>query len=235
MGTIKEVAVGHYEYTMGKDLDLKAEQERTLATPKLPANLILKFMFWQFDVLYGKPRSLPKVMVLEILARYPYWAWENGAYHLLSKLYSGTKKVPAEKVEVALRHIRMGRESQDNEQWHMLLWADLCHQKGIKLCWVRHFVIPKTMTLVYFFITRIMYWLNPIGSFAMNAAFESHAEHEYMLYAQEHPEFESASVDSVWFKYYPQQKSLADLVRRVGLDERDHMNHSLEEIERLKK
>ncbi|MFA7255277.1 MAG: alternative oxidase [Candidatus Omnitrophota bacterium] len=225
--------MGSYEYTMGKTLDLKAEQEKTLATPKLPANLILKFMFWQFDVLYGKPRSLPKVMVLEILARYPYWAWENGAYHLLSKLYSGTKKVPLEKVEVALRHIQMGRESQDNEQWHMLLWADLCYQKGIQLGWLRHFLIPKAMTLVYFMITRVMYWLNPTGSFAMNAAFESHAEHEYMLYAREHPEFESLPVDSVWFKYYPRQKSLADLVRRVGLDERDHMNHSLEEIERL--
>ena len=224
-----------YEYTMGKTLDLKAEQERTLATPKLPADPILKFMFWQFDVLYGKARSLPKVMVLEILARYPYWAWENGAYHLLSKLYSGTKKVPFEKVEIALRHIQMGRESQDNEQWHMLLWADLCHQMGIKLCWVRHFAIPKAMTLVYFVITRVMYWLNPVWSFDMNAAFESHAEHEYMLYAKEHPEFESMPVDSVWFKYYPKQGSLADLVRRVGLDERDHMNHSLEEIERLKK
>ena len=224
-----------YEYTMGKELDLKAEEARTLATPKLPANAILKFMFWQFDVLYGKSRSLPKVLVLEILARYPYWAWENGAYHYLSKLYSGTKKVSAEKVEVALRHIRMGRESQDNEQWHMLLWADLCHQLGIKLCWVRHFMMPKAMTFVYFLITRAMYWLNPVWSFAMNAAFESHAEHEYMTYSKEHPEFETMPVDSVWFKYYPKQKSLADLVRRVGLDERDHMNHSLEEIERLKK
>jgi hypothetical protein len=73
--------MGQFEYTMGKEADLKAEQARTLATPKLPANLILKFMFWQFDVLYGKARSLPKVLVLEILARYPYWAWENGAYH----------------------------------------------------------------------------------------------------------------------------------------------------------
>jgi hypothetical protein len=115
----------------------------------------------------------------------------------------------------------------------MLLWADLCHQMGIKLRWVRHFVMPKAMTFVYFLITRAMYRINPVWSFAMNAAFESHAEHEYMLYALEHPEFETMPVDSVWFRYYPKQKSVADLVRRVGLDERDHMNHSLEEIERL--
>jgi len=220
---------------MGKEMDLKAEQERTLATPKLPANLILRFMFWQIDALYGKAMSLPKAIVLEILARYPYWAWENGAYHYLSKLYSGTGKVSQEKVETALRHIQMGRESQDNEQWHMLLWADLCHQKGIKLGKIRHFLLPKAMTLVYFCITRVMYWLNPVWSFAMNAAFESHAEHEYMFYAKEHPEFENEPADSVWFKYYPKQKSLADLIRRVGLDERDHMNHSLEEVERLQR
>ena len=221
--------------TMENQPDLKTEQERTLATSKLPANLALKLLFWQFDAFYGKPGSLPKMMVLEILARYPYWAWENGAYHLLSKLYSGTGKIPPEKVETALRHIRMGREAQDNEQWHMLLWADLCRQKGLKLCWIRHFLIPRAMTFGYFFLTRVMYRLDPVWSFTMNAAFESHAEHEYMLYAKEHPEFERESVESVWFKYYPVQKSLADLLRRVGLDERKHMNDSLVEIERLKK
>jgi len=220
-------------YTMGKELDLKAEQARTLATPKLPANMALKGMFLTFDILYGKGRSLPKVMVLEILARYPYWAWENGAYTLLSKWHCGTKPVPREKIEVALRHIRMGRESQDNEQWHMLLWMDLCHQKGIKLSWFKHFLLPRHMTFVYFHMTRIMYRVKPEWSFAMNAAFESHAEHEYMLYAREHPEFENEPVESAWFAHYPRQKTLADLVRRVGLDERDHMNHSLDEIKRL--
>ena len=220
-------------YTMGKELDMKWEMKRTLETPKLPANLALKVMFLTFDILYGKARTLPKVMVLEILARDPYWAWESGAYKLLSKWHCATKPVPREKIEVALRHIQMGRDSQDNEQWHMLLWADLCQQKGIKLSWLKHFLLPRHMTFVYFYMTRIMYWINPVWSFAMNAAFESHAEHEYMLYAREHPEFETVPVDSVWFAYYPRQKTLADLVRRVGLDERDHMNHSLDEIKRL--
>ena len=218
---------------MENKIDLRAEQERTLSAAKLPANPALRLMFWQFDAFYGKARSLPKLMVLEILARYPYWAWENGAYHLLSKLHSGVREVPREKVETALRHIRMGREAQDNEQWHMLLWADLCRQRGVKLGLIRHFLIPRAMTFGYFFLTRFMYRLNPVWSFSLNAAFESHAEHEYMLYAKEHPEFERESVESVWFKYYPAQRSLADLLRRVGLDERGHMNDSLLEIERL--
>ena len=221
-------------YTMGKDLDLKAEQEKTLAAPNLPANFILKTMFLTMDILYGKVCTLPKVVVLEILARYPYWAWENGAYKLLSRWYCGTDPVPEEKVKTALRHIDMGREAQDNEQWHMLLWADLCHQKGIKLGWFKHFFLPRQMTWVYFYLTRIMYRLNPVWSFRMNAAFESHAEHEYMKFAKEHPEFDEEPVDTIWFdEFYPRQKTLGDLIRRVGLDERDHMNHSLAEVERL--
>ncbi len=32
-------------YTIGKELDLKPEMERTLETPKLPANVMLKVMF----------------------------------------------------------------------------------------------------------------------------------------------------------------------------------------------
>ncbi|MDD2597758.1 MAG: alternative oxidase [Kiritimatiellae bacterium] len=220
-------------YTMGKELDLKAEQEKTLATPRLPANLTLKIMFLTFDLLYGKGRSLPKVLVLEILARYPYWAWENGAYKLLSLWHCATGPVDQQKIKDALRHIEMGREAQDNEQWHMLLWADLCRQQQIKLSWFKHWLLPRHMTFVYFYLTRIMYWIKPVWSFRMNAAFESHAEHEYMLFAQEHPEFDSMAVDSIWFEYYPRQKSLGDLIRRVGLDERDHMNRSLAEAARL--
>ena len=194
---------------------------------------MLKIMFLTFDVLYGKARTLPKVLVLEILARYPYWAWEHGSYARLTRLYCRTAPPPQEAVETALRHIEMGREAQDNEQWHLLLWADLCAQRGIRLSWFKHLLLPRKMTFVYFCLTRVMYRLNPVWSFKMNAAFESHAEHEYMLFAREHPEFDQQPVESVWFARYPRQATLGDLVRRVGLDERDHMNHSLDEVKRL--
>ncbi|MDD3545691.1 MAG: hypothetical protein PHG96_10100, partial [Kiritimatiellae bacterium] len=150
--------------------------------------------------------------------------------HRLAALFLSSQR----RIEVALRHIQIGRESQDNEQWHMLLWSDLCQQKGIRLSWFRHFLLPRKMTFVYFCLTRLIYRVNPIWSFAMNAAFESHAEHEYMLFAQEHPEFDQEPVESVWFSRYPRQTTLGDLVRRVGLDERDHMNRSLDEIRRLR-
>ena len=89
------------------------------------------------------------------------------------------------------------------------------------------------MTLGYFWLTTVMYRIRPEWSFAMNARFESHAEHQYMLLAQVHPEWEDEPLDSAYFEHYPKQASLADLFRRIGLDERDHMHASMEEYERI--
>ena len=132
-----------------------------------------------------------------------------------------------------MRIIDLGRKSQDNEQYHMLLLDDIIHQKGIKLGFIRHFIMPRLAALGYYYMTRLIYYVSPVTSFKMNAAFESHAEHEYMMMAQENPEWDNEPVNSVYFTYYPAQKSLNDLVRRIALDERDHMNYSLEEVDRL--
>ena len=100
----------------------------------------------------------------------------------------------------------------------------------MKLNRFHHFVIPRVMAFKYAILSRLIFRINPAWSFAMNAAFESHAEHQYMLMAKENPQWDAEVVDTKYFAYYPRQKTLGDLVRRIGLDERDHMNHSLEEL-----
>jgi hypothetical protein len=222
-----------HEYTIGKELDLKREQETTLSTPSLRSTLVLKMMYLTFDLLYGFKRTLPKVKVLEILARYPYWAWENSSYHGLSRLFSQSGEPDGEKTRELLHVIELGRSSQDNEQYHLLLVDSIIHQKKIKLGWLRHYLMPRLMAFGYYYFTRLLYAFRPAWSFAMNAAFESHAEHEYMTMAKENPQWDNEPVDSPYFEYYPGQKSLNDLLRRIALDERDHMNHSLQEAERL--
>jgi hypothetical protein len=67
----------------------------------------------------------------------------------------------------------------------------------------------------------------------MNARFESHAEHEYMKIVEENPEWENDNIHTEYYQYYPKQKNLADLFRRIGLDERDHMYKSIEEYKLL--
>jgi len=225
--------MGEHELTIGKDVDLKAEQEKTLQTPVMKANWLLRLLYLSADLLYGRGRTLPKFLVIEILARYPYWAWENGSYHRLTRKYGRQRPVGKDDVEVALRHIDLGRRSQDNEQCHMLLIRDFMRQKGIQLGFLRGCFFPRLQVFGYFYLTRMLYRLRPAWTFSMNARFESHAEHEYMRMVQEHPEWENEPADSDYFEYYPRQKSLADLFRRIGLDERDHMLESMAEYERL--
>ena len=222
-----------FEYTMGKDLDLKAEQEKTMQTPAMEANFILRMMYAAMDLIYGKKGTLPKFKVIEILACYPYRAWENGSYNRVSRRYARARYAQEGILERDLRHIEMGRHAQDNEQDHLILIEDIMRQKGLKQGWFKDFVLPRCMMFTYHVMTRVMYFFKPEWSFSMNARFESHAEHEYMLLVQDHPEWEDEPVDSVHFERYPRQKSMADLFRRIGLDERDHMYESMEEYERL--
>ncbi len=217
-----------------KDIDLKEEQERTLATPRLKSSIILWFLFFGFDLVYGWKRTLPKFKVLELLARYPYWAWEDWAYKRLSRLYARAGKVKDGRTKEYLALIEFGREAQDNEQWHLLLLEDAIRQKGIKLGWIRHWLLPRLMAWQYYHFSRLLFRLRPVWSFAMNAAFESHAEHQYMLMAKEHPEWDEESFESVHYEHYPRQKTFGDLIRRIGLDEREHMNRSLAEVKRLR-
>lgn len=222
-----------YVYTMGKDLNLKEEQQRTLDTPVMRSNIILKILVATLDIFYGRKRTLPKFKVLEFLARYPYWAWEDSAYRRMSNDHATYTPPDDKRNKRHLHWIDLGRESQDNEQWHMLIIEEIIEKKRIKTNPILYRYLPLLMALVYYHLTRIMFFVYPHSSFYMNAAFESHAEHQYMLMAKEHPEWDEEPIESKYFDVYPPQKTLADLIRRIGLDERDHMNHSLAEIDKL--
>ena len=218
---------------VSQKVDLKREQKKTLQTPVMRANPILKMMYLAMDLVYGRGRSLMKFKSIEILARYPYEAWENSSYHRLTRKYARPSYTRKESSDDLIRLIELGRKSQDNEQWHMVIIEDVMRQKGVKQGWFRTFFIPRFLAFGYLGLTRLMYGLNPKWSFSMNAKFESHAEHEYMKMVKEHPEWENEPVETEYFQYYPRQANMAELFRRVGLDERVHMEESLKEYTRL--
>jgi len=64
------------------------------------------------------------------------------------------------------------------------------------------------------------------GAFLFNAEFEDHAEHVYAEFVEEHPEWEQQPVNNELMKGHLNLLSWADVFRRIGLDERDHMNMS---------
>jgi hypothetical protein len=71
-----------------------------------------------------------------------------------------------------------------------------------------------------------MAFFNISRAFLFNAEFEDHAEHVYAKFAEDHPEWDEQEVKTTELKEYGEYKTWGDFFRRIGLDERDHMNTS---------
>lgn len=85
------------------------------------------------------------------------------------------------------------------------------------LCPARRCEVLIARTLALFSMRR---------AFLFNAEFEDHAEHVYAQFVQDHPEWEGQPVRSALVKEYADVRTWAEVVRRIGLDERNHMNSS---------
>ena len=205
---------------------LKREQERTLSTPRLRYSLLARVLFVGMDILYGRRCTLSKFKVLELIARVPYQAWEQVAYVAVTH----TSSDPGFARRVFDR-IRESRQQQDNEQWHLLILAELIVLRGLREGFVRFWLIPQFIAFIYYQIVWLLYAVSPSWGYRLNAEFEDHAEHEYMEFVREHPEFEQESWVSVLSADYGVFKSLADLFRQIGYDERVHKEESLARLQ----
>lgn len=196
---------------------LRAEQDATLASPRRRASLSAKGLFAVMDLLYGKERTLPKFRVLELVARVPYQAWENVAY--VAMTHTAREHDFARRI---FDKVRVSRFEQDNEQWHLLILEEMVDQQPERLGFVRHRIIPQILAFAYYQLSWFMYALRPTWSYRLNADFEDHAEHEYALLVQEHPEWETTPYEGSFIDDYGRYESLADLFRQIGYDERMH-------------
>jgi len=205
---------------------LKREQERTLSTPRLRYSLLARVLFVGMDILYGRRCTLSKFKVLELIARVPYQAWEQVAY--VAMTHTSSDPDFARRV---FDRIRESRQQQDNEQWHLLILAELIVLRGLREGFVRFWLIPQFIAFIYYQIVWLLYVVSPSWGYRLNAEFEDHAEHEYMEFVREHPEFEQESWVSVLSADYGVFKSLADLFRQIGYDERVHKEESLARLQ----
>jgi len=205
---------------------LRREQERTLSTPRISYSLLARVLFVGMDVLYGRRCTLSKFKVLELIARVPYQAWEQVAYVAMTH----TSSDPGFARRVFDR-IRESRQQQDNEQWHLLILAELIVLRGLREGFVRFWLIPQFIAFIYYQIVWLLYVVSPSWGYRLNAEFEDHAEHEYMEFVREHPELEQESWVSVLSADYGVFKSLADLFRQIGYDERVHKEESLARLQ----
>ncbi|MEK7388322.1 MAG: alternative oxidase [Elusimicrobiota bacterium] len=210
-------------------MDLAAEQKKTLASPRRPYGLLARLLFVGMDLVYGRKRTLSKFKVLEVVARVPYQAWEHVAYIAMTHTY----RTPGFARRV-FDFIKESRSQQDNEQWHLLILEEIIQTKGLPESFVLYRVMPQFIAFAFYHISWILYVIKPAWSYALNADFEDHAEHEYMEFVAENPAFESEPFESEFKADYGDLKSIADLLRRIGLDERLHKEESLSRIEKAR-
>jgi hypothetical protein len=205
--------------------DLRKEQERTLGAPRRPYGILARVLFRSMDIFYGHKKTLSKFKVLEVIARIPYQTWEHIGYIAMTHTYG--------KPDFARRifeFVKESRRQQDNEQWHLLILEELVQNKNIRENLLLHRLLPQIMAFFYYHVSWLLYVIKPSLSYAMNADFEDHAEHEYMVFVRENPSFEQEPFESAFKKDYGDYTNLADLFRRIGLDERLHKEESLARI-----
>src|SRR6478735_6714204 len=122
---------------------LRAEQERTLASPRRRPSLSAKALFAVMDLVYGVERTLPKFRVLELVARVPYQAWENVAY--VAMTHKASQPDFARRV---FDRVRVNRWEQDNEQWHLLILEELLADGSnsmTRVGWFKSRILPQVM------------------------------------------------------------------------------------------
>ncbi len=200
---------------------LVAAQQETLATSRRSYGLAARALFATLDAIYGKPRTLSKFKVLELVARVPYQAWEQAAYIAITHVHQRTgmaRRIHDRIVE--------SRAQQDNEQWHLLILDELIARTGTHEGRLKFFWLPQALAFVYYQVSWLTFVLRPSWSHRLNADFEDHAEHEYATLVTEHPEWEAEPFVSQFSPDYGEYASLADVFRQIGHDERVHKQES---------
>jgi len=202
--------------------DLRNEQKKTLAAPRLRYGILARMLFLGMDVFYGRKRTLSKFKVLEVIARVPYQSWEHVAYVAMTH----THREPNFARRI-FDFISEARRQQDNEQWHLLILVEMIDQQGRKEGFLRFRLLPQLIAFFYYHVSWLLYVIKPRLSYQLNAHFEDHAEHEYMEFVRDNADLDEVPFESAFEKDYGSFVSQGDLFRRIGLDEREHKEDSL--------
>lgn len=205
-------------------INLKAEQQASLARPRCTYSLAAKIFFALMDMATGPKITLPKTLLIELLASIPYRAWELSMY---AKLTLGYRNRQA--VKKSLEIMEWSRDAQDNEYWHVRAIQEKMAEDGIRRTWYLLQPIPFFMIGFYIIFTRSMALFNLRRAFLFNAEFEDHAEHVYAQFVQENPQWENEPVTQDVVLERMEFANWAEVFCRIGLDEREHRDASFVE------
>jgi ubiquinol oxidase len=201
---------------------LRVEQHVTLSTPRRRRNVVIDLLHLFLGLLYGRRASLQKFLVLEHLAQVPYRSWERVAQRRIAR----TRGRSALARRIQLR-VAEARSQHDNEQWHMLVLEDLLARRRHRLPRLRFRVLPRMLAMPWQLATWLLHLVQPAWSYSLNAAFEDHAEHEYMRFVAAHPQLDRERFPSDLAQRWAYPVTVADVLRQIGHDERCHKLESI--------
>lgn len=208
---------------------LVAAQRQTLATPRRRYSIAARVLFVLLDLVYGRTRSLSKFKILELIARVPYQAWEHVAY--IAATHTHEELGMAKRIHERVIDVRA---QQDNELWHLIILEELLARSRQPQPSLKFFWLPQVIAFMYYQQSWLLYVIRPRWSYRLNADFEDHAEHEYMQFVAEHPEWETEPFGSGFAEEYGTFDSLADVFRQIGHDERVHKEESLAQMKTIR-
>lgn len=182
-------------------------------------------LVWCGNTIYGKPSYL-KFRAVEVIARVPYHSWASAAFTLLTLFYSDEKR--------ALRLstvAKFARFASDNETMHVVVISDLARKEGSAGV-IRHTLIPMLFAFFYFWMSYIIYLINPHWSLETNYLFEQHAFDQYSLFLKDNEEMlKSKPIESEFLEWYGRHpRNQYEFFQSVRNDEIVHRNRSIHEI-----
>ncbi|MGH3591035.1 MAG: hypothetical protein ACRDRF_08400, partial [Pseudonocardiaceae bacterium] len=105
--------------------ELRRAQDQTLEAPRRRYGIAARILFRSLDMVYGKPLTLSKFKVLELIARVPYMAWEQVAFIAITHVHADTDM--ARRIH---ERVAESRAQQDNEMFHLLIIEELIARSG---------------------------------------------------------------------------------------------------------
>ncbi|MCX6556351.1 MAG: hypothetical protein NTW95_02805 [Candidatus Aminicenantes bacterium] len=201
--------------------DLTRESHASLARPRCKYSMAAKLFFLSMDLIAGKRTTLAKAKLIEMLASVPYRAWEFRLYARLTSCYRDQ-----DAVKKAREIIVWSRAAQDNEYWHLRVLHEKMKEERCRDPWYLSAPFVFFSIGFYTMFSRLLARVSLRRAFLFNAEFEDHAEHVYARFVEEHPEWEQQPLRNGLVKEYADLANWADVFRRIGLDEREHMNRS---------
>jgi hypothetical protein len=209
-----------------KDYKAQYDNYKVSLLPKLLGKLLV----FCGNVIYGRKPSVLKFRSVEIIARVPYYSWVASSFTLMTLFFSNEEK--------ALKYsnvARFAQFAQENETMHVVVISHMASLER-KAGFIRFSLIPMLFAFFYYWMSYILFFLNPRYSYELNYMFESHAFDQYDRFLKLYePELKSKHCHSKfldWYGRYP--RSQYDFFLSVRNDEIIHRNNSIEEIKKLK-